>query len=85
MLFSLLHGKIHNHRCVTVVYNFCTITSFSLAEISEHNPWGTIQKINRDFIGMSSSSSRLQAIPLFEAYRLGTSILGMIQTAVGHQ
>ena len=30
------------------------------------------------------SSSRLQAIPLFEAYRLGTSTLGMIRTAVGH-
>ena len=29
-------------------------------------------------------SSRLQAIPLFKAYRLRTSILGMIQTAMGH-
>ena len=29
-------------------------------------------------------SSRLQVIPLFQAYRLGTSILGMIRTAVGH-
>ena len=32
----------------------------------------------------SSSSSRLQAISLFEAYWLGTSILGKIQIAVGH-
>ena len=32
----------------------------------------------------SSSSSRLQAIPLFEAYGLRTSILGMIRTTVGH-
>ena len=32
----------------------------------------------------SSSSSRLQAIPLFETYWLGTFILGMIRTAVGH-
>ena len=32
----------------------------------------------------SSLSSRLQAIPLFKAYRLGTSILGMIRTAMGH-
>ena len=31
-----------------------------------------------------SLSSRLQAIPLFEAYRLGTSILGMIRTVVEH-
>ena len=29
-------------------------------------------------------SSRLQAIPLFRAYWLGTFILGMIQIAVGH-
>ena len=33
---------------------------------------------------ISSSSSRLQAIPLFEAYWLGTSILGVIRTAMGH-
>ena len=33
---------------------------------------------------LSSSSSRLQTIPLFEAYRLGTAILGMIWTVVGH-
>ena len=31
-----------------------------------------------------TQASRLQAIALFEAYRFGTSILGMIQTAVGH-
>ena len=41
-------------------------------------------QITRSDIRPSSSSSRLQAIPLFRAYRLGTSILGMIWTAMGH-
>ena len=35
-------------------------------------------RCNRSKMWSLTSSSRLQAIPLFEAYRLGTSILGMI-------